>query len=114
MPWTFVTSFLCALSLMGIPPLAGFSSKYALILAAIESGGAWAVLGPAALLLSAILTAVYTMTVAVPAWFVAPVDPVDAAQDPSWRMVLPMTVITGLMVAAGLCPDVLMNALIAG
>ena len=114
MPWTFVTFFLCALSLMGIPPLAGFSSKYALILAAIESGGAWAVLGPAALLLSAILTAVYTMTVAVPAWFVAPVDPVDAAQDPSWKMVLPMTVITGLMVAAGLCPDVLMNALIAG
>ena len=107
MPVTFTAFLIAALSLMGIPPLAGFASKYALITAAVENGGIWAVLGPASLIISAVLTAVYTMSLAVPAFFVPDQSAPCEKCDPSWRMLLPICLIGILMIAAGLYPGVL-------
>ena len=111
MPLTFAAFLMASLSLMGIPPLAGFSSKFALITAALDVGGPWALLGAGALIVSAILTAVYTLTVALPAWFL----PGEGGQvercDPTWRMLVPIFVILALMLAAGLWPGALMDAL---
>ena len=111
MPWTFAAFFVSSLSLMGIPPLAGFASKYALIDAEISAGGFWPLVGAASLVISAILSTVYTMTVALPAWYLpAGVEPGERC-EPGWRMLVPIYVILALMVAAGLWPGALMNAL---
>ena len=110
MPVTFAAFLVASLSLMGIPPLAGFSSKVALISAAIDAGGAWALLGPGCLIASAVLTAVYTLSVALPAWYTG--EPAEGGRcDPTWRMLLPIMLILALMIAAGLWPGALMDTL---
>jgi multicomponent Na+:H+ antiporter subunit D len=55
-PWTMVAFTLAALSMIGIPPLAGFFSKWYLVLAAIE-GQSWGYL--LIILLGSLLTAIY-------------------------------------------------------
>ncbi len=75
LPLTFGAFTLAGLSLVGVPPLAGFVSKYALVTAALSLGGTEAWLGAVALILSAVLTAVYVFTVVFPAFFMKPVLP---------------------------------------
>ena len=111
MPFTFAAFFVASLALMGIPPLAGFASKYALIEAAVDAGGFWPLMGAASLIVSAILTAVYTMTVALPAWYLPAGAEAGKRCDPGWRMLVSIYVILALMIAAGLWPGALMGAL---
>ncbi|MDD5482418.1 MAG: monovalent cation/H+ antiporter subunit D family protein [Kiritimatiellae bacterium] len=56
MPWTFAAFTVAALSMIGVPPLAGFFSKWYLALAAIDANN-WIFL--AVILLSSLLNAVY-------------------------------------------------------
>lgn len=56
MPWTMACFTVAALSMVGIPPTAGFFSKWYLALASVESGQ-WAFL--AVIVASSLLTAVY-------------------------------------------------------
>lgn len=56
MPWTFAAFTMAALSMIGIPPAAGFFSKWYLLLGALEAGNGWFV---AAILLSSLLNAAY-------------------------------------------------------
>ena len=69
MPVTFGAFALSGISLMGVPPMPGFVSKYSLITAALQKGGTLPFLGAVALLISAVLTCVYICTVAFPAFF---------------------------------------------
>jgi multicomponent Na+:H+ antiporter subunit D len=55
-PWTFAAFTIAALSMIGLPPMAGFFSKWYLVLATIDSK-AWFYLG--VILLSSLLNAVY-------------------------------------------------------
>ena len=73
LPLTFGAFTLAGLSLVGIPPLGGFVSKYALASAAFSLGGAVPICGAAVLLLSAVLTVIYIFTVVFPAFFMQPV-----------------------------------------
>jgi multicomponent Na+:H+ antiporter subunit D len=73
MPWTFAAILLAGLGLVGLPPTAGFASKWALILALVEQGQ-WFVL--AAVLVSSLLAVVYVGRIIEIAWFREPVgDP---------------------------------------
>ncbi|MBR1586186.1 MAG: proton-conducting membrane transporter [Clostridia bacterium] len=72
MPLTFGAYALAGISLMGVPPMPGFVSKYALVTAAFSEGGLWPYAGAVALLISAVLTAVYIFTVVFPAFFMKP------------------------------------------
>lgn len=55
-----------AISLIGIPPAAGFVSKWNLCIGALESStGRFSVLGPVVLLVSALLTAGYLLTITI-------------------------------------------------
>ena len=54
---------------MGVPGLAGFISKWNLASAAVESGNPVAYFGIACLLISALLTAIYMLTIVVRAFF---------------------------------------------
>jgi multicomponent Na+:H+ antiporter subunit D len=56
MPWTMAAFTVAALSMIGIPPTAGFFSKWYLLLAGIEAGN-WTFV--TVILLSTLLTAVY-------------------------------------------------------
>lgn len=56
MPWTMAVFTICALSMIGIPPLAGFFSKWYLVLATIDSKSYFYL---AVILFSSLLNAVY-------------------------------------------------------
>ena len=65
MPCVFGIFTVSALALMGVPGLAGFISKWNLASAAVESGNPVAYFGIACLLISALLTAIYMLTIVV-------------------------------------------------
>lgn len=95
MPVVFGCFTVAALGLMGVPGLAGFISKWNLATAAVDSGNALAYFGIAALLISALLTAIYMLNIVVRAFF--PKREFDYATiagvtDPSWQMKLPLIV----------------------
>ena len=101
--------------MVGIPPLAGFVSKWNLLTAAADTGLAMGTVSVAALIISAVLTAVYLFTIALPMYF-RPLNPGDAAlagqnRDPSWMMKLPLGIITLLVVGVGLFSEPLVTFL---
>lgn len=105
MPCVFGIFTVSSLALMGVPGLAGFVSKWNLASAAVESGNTLACWGIVCLLVSALLTAIYMMTIVVRAFF--PVKDFDEStlagiKDPSWKMLVPLFVFTCFIIAFGL------------
>lgn len=105
MPAVFGVFTVSALALMGFPGLAGFVSKWYLASAAVESGNSLAYGGIACLLASALLTAIYMLTVVVRGFFPAGEagsKELGQVRDPNWKMLLPLFVFTGFIVLFGL------------
>lgn len=105
MPWIFTVFTISALGLMGVPGLSGFISKWNLASAAAESGNPLAYGGIACLLISALLTAIYMLTIVVRAFF--PEKNFDDsinkdAKDPNWKMLLPLVVFSVFIIVFGL------------
>lgn len=69
MPVTFCAFALSACSLVGVPLFVGFCSKWTLMSAALEKGGVMGYITVLALLVSALLTAVYMFTPLLRAFF---------------------------------------------
>ena len=65
MPLVFVLFTVVSLGLIGIPPTGGFISKWFIASGAMALPSAFAYIGPAVLLLSAILTAAYLLPVSI-------------------------------------------------
>ena len=112
MPITFTCFTVSAFALMGLPPFNGFISKWYLLSAAAEMGGI-GYLGAAALLLSALLTAIYMLTVVRRAWFpdrnadlasLRPIREADAA------MLIPLVILAVGMLVLGLFPECVLSA----
>lgn len=105
MPCVFGIFTVSALALMGVPGLAGFISKWNLASAAVDSGNRVAYFGIACLLLSALLTAIYMLTIVVRAFFPGK-DFDDSSikefKDPNWKMLLPLFVFVFFIIAFGL------------
>ena len=104
MPAVFGVFTISALALMGVPGLAGFVSKWNLAAAAVESGNVIAFGGIACLLVSALLTAIYMLTIVGRAFF--PEKDFDRKsleeiKDPNWKMLLPLFVFTFNIIAFG-------------
>ena len=118
MPWTYAFFAIASLGLIGIPPTGGFVSKWNLAEGALATGlsGAW--IGPVALLISAVLTAAYLLTIVIRGCF--PGEEGEGAVsrcEASWRMLLPMGVYAALVVALGVFSGPLidfLHALAAG
>ena len=70
MPFTLVCFALAGLALTGMPPLIGFTSKYLIVSAALESPALPNVLGAVSLILGAVLCAIYIFTFLIPAYFI--------------------------------------------
>ena len=102
MPIVFGTFAVSALSLMGVPGFAGFISKWNLTEAAVNSGNSLAYGGVACLLVSALLTAIYMLSVVRRAFFpAADAAAAEPAKDPGWQMCLPLLFCTAVTLALG-------------
>lgn len=97
MPVTAVSFLLCAFSVMGIPPLGGFFSKYAVIAGAASTGELLITL---AFVATAVLTIVYLLRVFVLV-FMGPAR-IQAAEG-SLLMVFSVALLAFLSVLSGLC-----------
>ena len=69
MPWTTLAFTVGALGMIGVPPLAGFVSKWYLGLGAAEAGSTWVLM---ILVASSLLNAAYFFPIVFRAWFKAP------------------------------------------
>ena len=104
MPRVFGIFTISALALMGVPGLAGFVSKWNLAGAAVESGNPLAWGGIACLLVSALLTAIYMLTIVVRAFFPGKdfdYETISDIRDPNWKMLLPLFVFTVFIILFG-------------
>ncbi len=105
MPVTCAAFVVAGMSLVGTPPLSGFVSKFNLLSAAADAG-ALGVVAIAALIISAILTAIYLFTVIGPMYF-RPLNAdmahlADFNRDPNWMMLVPFSLLMALVVGLGL------------
>ncbi len=125
MPRVFAIFTIAALALMGVPGLCGFISKWNLVEAALDSAHPLAVVGIIALIISALLTAIYMLTIVVRAFF-PPKDcdllstekdpdagekivPYNEVTDPNWLMLLPLCLFAIAIIGFGLHPQPLIN-----
>ncbi len=104
MPVTFGCFTFAALSLVGIPPFAGFFSKWYLANGSLLTdiaGFSWA--GPVVLLLSALLTAGYLFSIAVDAFLPGKeYDKVVSEKcEAGWNMKLPMIILAAAALLLG-------------
>lgn len=114
MPLTFFFYTVGALSLTGIPLLAGFISKWNLLMAGAAAQSSWATFGTACLIGAAFFCAIYTLSVSIRAFF--PIEGTEHWEqsflsDPGWRMLVPIAIFTVLDIAFGVCPGPVMGFL---
>lgn len=109
MPITFACFGISALALSGIPPFCGFISKWSIAMAAAADGGAMAVGGIIALIISAALTAGYMFSAAVRGYFL-PIDPeAGNIAEGNSAMLVPMVLCAVLCLALGLNAKALLS-----
>lgn len=115
MPITFATMTITGLGLIGVPPFAGFHSKWALATAAVASGNSVAYIGIVALILSALLTALYIFYIVVRAYFPRnkeyPAGYYDHVHDPNLYMTGTLVVLAAVSVIIGFYPGPLIEIL---
>ena len=103
--WCFT---IVSAGLIGIPPTCGFVSKWYLASGALNlSGTAFSWIIPAVLLISAILTAGYLLSVTISAFFPGADFDYDTLEkkEPSWVMLAPLILLTAACVLIGLFPS---------
>ncbi len=104
--WTFFS-----LGLIGIPPFNGFISKWYFAQGALEAGvGVFAYIGPAVLLISALLTAGYLLLLTIQGFF-----PGDKKITMKWDgkiskfMLIPLIILAALTLLLGVIPGPVMK-----
>lgn len=115
MPWTMWMFTICAISLVGIPPLGGFIAKWHIAEGALTSGTqvfSWLV--PTVLLVSAMLTAGYLLPPSVSAFFggMAQTESTairDDAKDPGLLMLVPIGILTLAIIILGAFPSIMIE-----
>ena len=105
MPKTFFCFTVCSLALIGVPPLAGFFSKFSIATAAAELGNRIGFAGICALMFSALFTAMYLLQIVVLAYL--PHKDFDYGKlinvkEAPKTMTMPVVVITAVMVVLSL------------
>lgn len=112
MPVVFGIFTLSGMALMGVPGMAGFISKWNLATAAVESENVLAYVGIGALLISALLTAIYMLTISMRAFFPSvesETGDMEEYKDPNWMMLLPLGIFAVVIVGFGLYSGPIMN-----
>ena len=105
MPVVFGIFTIASLGLMGVPGLAGFISKWNLATAAVMSDNVMAYVGIGALLISALLTAIYMLSIVIRAFFPdkeKQLNIPEEARDPGWMMLVPLCIFAIAILIFGL------------
>lgn len=108
MPLTMVAFTVAALSMVGIPPTAGFFSKWYLALGSIDAGN-WAFV--AVILISSLLNAIYFFRIIEKIWTTsAKSEPaVELAKEPAKRLTIPITTLALGVIIFGLINAVIVT-----
>lgn len=112
LPVTMCAFTLLSITLVGIPPTSAFLSKWYLAQGALRSGvGLLSLIGPIVLLLSAMLTAAYLLSISINGFFhQIDRENVDAGnREPGSVMLIPIIALTTLAVGYGIFPGRLMT-----
>ena len=105
MPKTFVCFTVAGLSLVGVPLTAGFISKWYLALGALQTGsGLMGFVGISVVMVSALLTAGYLVSVTAKVFFAKRSDEVQQSFEPNSYMLAPLAVLTAFIVIFGVFP----------
>lgn len=105
MPWTMCAFAVVALSMIGLPPTAGFFSKWYLVLGALEQGG-WILVG--AIVVSSLFSVVYFFRILEKVYLRSPDRDAKAKEAPVRRdearpsMLWPVLILSGSLLVIGL------------
>lgn len=92
MPWTFAALIVAGISLIGLPPMAGFISKWYLVLGALERGW-WPV--AVLILLASLVTLFYIGRVLEVAFFRTPAPGMEGRVEAPASLVIPTWLLAG-------------------
>lgn len=112
MPWLMAAFTVAALSMVGIPPTAGFFSKWYLVLGGIDARN-W--LAVASILVSSLLTAVYFFRM-IEKLYAMPAGgghaSVEQAREPSVRILVPVLILATGIIVLGLANVLIVNSIL--
>ena len=100
MPGTTLAFTIAALGMIGIPPVAGFVSKWYIGMGALEAGAGWWVIP--VLLTSSLLNAAYFLPIVYRAWFKPMTQPWPAEQPQQGRWEMPAALLWPPLITASL------------
>lgn len=98
MPWTMAAFTTAAFGLIGVPPLAGFVTKWYLGLGGVAGGHHWVV---GVLVASTLLNAAYFLPILRRAWFAAPPSDRAAQAEAAPALLVPALLTAALSLGAG-------------
>ncbi len=107
MPWTMAAFTVGALGMIGVPPIAGFVSKWYLGNGAVAAGTHWVIV---VLATSSLLNAMYFLPILHRAWFREPdgewaLEAAPRRLEIHWMLLLPPVLTAALSLSAGLLAD---------
>ncbi len=110
-PLIFILFTVVSLGLIGIPPTGGFVSKWYLASGAMALPDAFRIIGPAVLLISAILTAAYLLVISIHGFLPGRDYDLSAAvpASPGAWMTVPMLLLALFVVLGGMFPSVFID-----
>lgn len=104
MPVTMTAFTIASLSLIGIPPVAGFVSKWYLAECGLLTiSGSIGVVGVVILMVSALLTAGYLLPIVLDAFF-KKAEAFDTVKEASYCMTIPLVVLSVMLILGGIFP----------
>ena len=110
MPASIIGFTIASVALIGIPPASGFISKWFLAEGALNSGtGAFSVIGPVVLLVSALLTAGYLLPVMIDGFFKGKTETEEKPfpHEAKPLSLVPIVVLSALALLLGIFPGIL-------
>lgn len=118
MPWSMAAFVVAALSMVGIPPLAGFFSKWYLVLASIEQD-AWAAV--AVILVGSLLSAAYFFRILERVYLrpqgdstgdTVAVEPAGGSAEVRWPMLAPTLILSVSLLVLGILNTVIVDGVL--
>lgn len=97
MPLLFIIYTISGMSLIGIPPFGGFISKFYLIKAGFSLQSVWGYIGIGALIISALLSIIYVLSITSRAFVRTPLESFKQKEENAREASVPFLITSGIM-----------------